>query len=339
MKSILSLLVIFGCTSNTFAQIKPELADTVHRFTTAWQKRDHQTVKDLLLPDAEFFGANGGDFGTIKSALRGIQRRMKSVTSNETLIDRDYRQVGNAAIVTDVVRVDHKRGKRRYATGLRRSMLWVLQANMDWKLAHMHLSAYSNFASAITEFETEDKEQPTKPGGVVFVGSSSIRMWKTLKQDFPNTNTVHRGFGGSQMVDCIMYVDQLVTRHKPRKVVVYEGDNDVGGGKSAERVLKDFKTLVGLIHDRVPDAEIGFIAIKPSRARWKLWPEMAKANKLVKKLCETSDKLQYLDIATPMLDENGGQPAADWFIADGLHMRPKGYALWTQVIRPWVDQE
>lgn len=339
MKSIFPLLAIFGCTASGFAQVKPELTDTVRRFTTAWQQRDHRTVENQLLPDAKFFGANGGDVGTVKSALGGIRRRMKNVTSTETLIDRAYRQIGDACLVTDVVRVDHKRGKRSYATGLRRSMLWVLQPDTDWKLAHMHLSAYSNFASAIADFEAQDKKDVTKPGGVVFVGSSSIRMWKTLKQDFPETNTVHRGFGGSQMVDCIMNVDKLVTRHKPRKVVVYEGDNDVGGGKSAERVLKDFQTLVRLIHRRVPDAEIGFIAIKPSRARWRLWPEMAKANKLIEQLCQTSDKLQYLDIATPMLDENGGQPAADWFVADGLHMTPKGYALWTRIIKPWVEAE
>jgi len=339
MKPLCSLLIILATAPVGFTQSEPALPGTVQRFAKAWQRRDHKAVENLLAPDATFFDINGGDPGTIKSALGSIRRRMRGVTTKETLIDRSYSRTGNTCVVSDIARVDHKRGERRYGGGVRRSMVWVRQAEKTWKLAHLHQSAYSNFADSIASFEAADRKQPPKPGGVVFVGSSSIRMWRTLKTDFPNTYVVHRGFGGSQMVDCIMYVDKLVTRHKPRKVVIYEGDNDIGAGKSAERVLKDFRTFVQLVHDRSPMTKIGFVAIKPSRARWKLWPEMAKANKLIAEACGLDDRVQFLDIATPMLDPRGEQPAADWFIADGLHMTPKGYATWTKVVRPWIAEE
>ena len=232
--------------------------------------------------------------------------------------------------------MDHKRNTEQFSSGQRQTQIW-LKRRGDWKLSHLHLSNYANFETAILAFEKSDKAEMPKPGGVVFVGSSSIRMWKTLEDDFPKTNTVHRGFGGSQLVDSIMYVNRIITPYAPSKVVVYAGDNDVAAGKKADRVLADFKTLVASIHARVPAAKIGFIAIKPSRSRWNLWPEMDKANRLVATFAESHPKVTYLDIAAPMLAEKDKKPAKDLFIADGLHMTPKGYEKWTKVIRPWVE--
>ena len=214
--------------------------------------------------------------------------------------------------------------------------MW-LQSNDGWKLAQMHISPYRSFESSIQEFEAQDRMQPPRPRGVVFVGSSSIRMWKSLPADFPGVNCIPRGFGGSQLVDSVIYAHRVITPYKPRKVVVYAGDNDISAGKDAQRVLQDFRLLVESVHERVPDAEIGFVAIKPSISRWRLWPEMNRANQLVAEFAASRPCVTYLDVATPMLGPDGGQPAAELFLADGLHMTPQGYAIWTKVIRPWVE--
>lgn len=323
---------------NSLAQDGDDLGSRRKAFTAAWLARDSDAVTSFLTSDASVLPETGGDLSNAGGALSRINRYFKDTTSSETMVDHKVVRHGDTAIVTVVARVDHKGKQKTTSAPQRQTQVWV-RAGGVWKLAHMHVSAYTNFATSIAAFQRADKAAMPKPGGVVFVGSSSILLWKTLQEDFPDANAVHRGFGGSQLVDSIMYAHRIITPYKPSKVVVYAGDNDVNAGKDARRVLQDFKTLVESIHSRVPNAKIGFIAIKPSRSRWKIWPEMDKANKLVAEFAATDPRLTYFDIATPMLGENGTKPAADWFVSDGLHMKPKGYALWTSIIKPWVDAD
>lgn len=187
----------------------------------------------------------------------------------------------------------------------------------------------------IQKFERSDRAHPPAKGGVVFVGSSSIRMWKTLADDFPHTPTVRRGFGGSQMADALYYADRIVLPYEPSRVVVYEGDNDLAAGKSPKRVLADYRALVKKIHAKLPKAKIGFIAIKPSLARWKMVDKIEKANALIKNYSAADDRLVYLDIFAPMLNAEG-TPRKELFLDDGLHMNANGYAVWTKVLTPFV---
>lgn len=315
-----------------------DIATVSQAFNAAWLARDANAARKYLAADARFFSANGGDLSDIYGTMWHMNRSLKNAKSVETIIDREVKTFGTTTIVTQTARVDHRVGERDTSSAQRQTQIWTRKDDA-WKLAHLHVSPYSRFEKDIAAFEKADRASAPKPGGVVFVGSSSIRMWKSLKDDFPGTATVHRGFGGSQMVDTIMYAHRIITPYRPRKVVVYEGDNDMNAGKGPAHVLRNFKTLVQTIHSRVPDAEIGFIAIKPSRARWKLWPEMDKANKMIADFAAKHPKVTYFDIATPMLGENDTIPSPDWFIKDGLHMKPKGYELWTRIVKPWVDAD
>ena len=121
----------------------------------------------------------------------------------------------------------------------------------------------ARWEKAIAAFEAADAKEAPEPGGILFVGSSSIRMWK-LEDSFPNLNVINRGFGGSQIADSLHFADRIIFPYKPRKVVVYAGDNDIAKGKSPERVAADFKQLTEAIHENLPKADIMFIAIKPS---------------------------------------------------------------------------
>ncbi len=143
----------------------------------------------------------------------------------------------------------------------------------------------SRWEKYIARFEAADKKQMPEPGGVLFIGSSSIRMWKTLKQDFAGFSVINRGFGGSQIADSTHFAGRILHPYKPRQIVLYAGDNDVAAGKSPETVLADFQKFVKTVHAKLPEARISFIAIKPSLSRWKLSEKMAKANALVRGDC------------------------------------------------------
>lgn len=192
-----------------------------------------------------------------------------------------------------------------------------------------------NFEKAISAFEAADAKSPPAPGGVVFVGSSSIRMWKTLAEDFPGTNAINRGFGGSKIRHSVLHAHRIVTPYKPRAVVLYAGDNDIAGGLTPQQVLADYKEFVAKVREKLPDTPIYFISIKPSIARWKLVDKIREANRLVKEFSESEKHLGFVDIFDAMLGEDG-KPRPELLLKDGLHMTPAGYEIWRDAVKPVI---
>ncbi len=191
------------------------------------------------------------------------------------------------------------------------------------------------WAKEMAAFEQADAGKPPAPGGIVFVGSSSIRLWD-LARAFPGLPVINRGFGGSHIVDSVNRADLLVIRHKPRTVVFYAGDNDLAAGKTPRNVVEDFQAFVAKVHAQLPDTRIAFIGIKPSTQRWALIAKVREANALVRDFCTGNDRLGFVDVDGPMLgwDE---KPRPELLAADGLHLTPKGYELWTTLVRPFVE--
>jgi lysophospholipase L1-like esterase len=181
--------------------------------------------------------------------------------------------------------------------------------------------------ATIKAFETADKTNPPPKNAIVFVGSSSIRMWKTLAEDFPDKKVINRGFGGSQIADSVRYADRIILPYKPKAVVFYAGDNDLFAKKTPKQVCEDFKRLVAKLHKKQPDLPIYFLSVKPSPSRWNLKDQIVELNRLVRAYCESQQHLEFVDIYSPMLDANG-LPREELFLKDKLHMNEKGYAIW-----------
>ncbi len=195
------------------------------------------------------------------------------------------------------------------------------------------------FADEIAAFAEQDLAMPPPDAPIVFVGSSSIRLWTTLAEDMAPLPVLNRGFGGSQLSHVIHYVDETIVKYLPRAVVVYGGDNDLdaGTGKTADDVARDFGTLVATVHAYAPGARIYFLSIKPSKARWARWPEMERANEQIERLCKGDPRLGFVDVATPLLED--GKPREDVFRWDGLHLNETGYREWTRVVRPLLCRD
>ena len=189
----------------------------------------------------------------------------------------------------------------------------------------------------IRAFEAADETNPPPQGAVLFIGSSSVRLWTNLAQAFPGHKILNRGFGGSQLLDSVAFVDRIVTPYKPKLVLLYAGDNDIASGKSPERVLSDFKTFVARIHAALPNASIAYIAIKPCPAREKFLDQVKTANRLIQDYAASDTRLLFIDVFTPMLTKEG-RPRADLCISDGLHPNAQGYELWASIIRPILDR-
>ncbi|MBL9217243.1 MAG: hypothetical protein JNG82_02055 [Opitutaceae bacterium] len=192
------------------------------------------------------------------------------------------------------------------------------------------------WAADIAKFTAADAVQAPAANGVVFVGSSSIRLWATLAEDFPGVPTINRGFGGSEMADSLFYADRIVLPYKPRIVVVYAGENDLASGKSPEVVLADFQAFRAKVHATLPATKIIYLACKESPSRAKVRPQVRQANKLIAADCATDPRCTFVDVATPMLTDTGDfRP--ELFREDRLHMLPAGYAIWTRLLAPLLQ--
>ncbi len=170
---------------------------------------------------------------------------------------------------------------------------------------------------------------------VVFTGSSSVRLWKDLAERFPKYQIVNSGFGGSQAVDLLRYVDPLILDFKPKKVFIYEGDNDIFSKKKGKDILETFNNIIKKIKTQNPNTQIVIISPKPSLSRWKFRGKYRRLNKKLQKLSETDVTIAYADVWHIMLD--GRRPIKDIFIEDGLHMNAKGYELWFSVIKNYLN--
>ena len=183
-------------------------------------------------------------------------------------------------------------------------------------------------------FAAEDAQSPPPRGGVVFTGSSSIRLWDTLAQDFPGVPVINRGFGGSELRDSTWYADRTLVPYAPRQILIYAGDNDLNSGRSPQQLHADFIAFVQRVRRDLPKAKIAYISTKPSPSRAQLLPAQREANALVQAEA-TRLGVDYIDIFTPMLDA-GGQPNEALFVEDRLHMNAAGYDIWQRVIAPHV---
>ena len=184
-------------------------------------------------------------------------------------------------------------------------------------------------------FAEIDKTQTPPGGAILFVGSSSIRLWESLRSDFPKLKIINRGFGGSQFEDVNYFFDKIVTPYKPRKIVLYVGENDIDAKQTAENILEDFKTFVALRDKNLPNTPLVFISLKPSLLRWQMWSEMNKANEPIKAEIKKHKRIEFADLASKMLGADG-KPLPNIFVSDNLHMNANGYKIWKENLLPFL---
>jgi len=190
----------------------------------------------------------------------------------------------------------------------------------------------SRWEKDISAFEAQDLTNRPPAGCIVFTGSSSIRIWKSLAADFPGMQAANRGFGGSELADLVHYAPRIIAPYQPRQVVIYSGGNDINAGKSPETVFADFVAVVDAIKEAAPSAKITYISSGPSPARWKQVANVRTLNGLISAYCERHG-LDFINVAPLMLGADG-LPNPSIYAADRLHLNTNGYAIWRSAVAP-----
>ncbi|MFN3794503.1 MAG: GDSL-type esterase/lipase family protein [Chitinophagaceae bacterium] len=195
------------------------------------------------------------------------------------------------------------------------------------------------FANEIAAFRKQDSIAMPPKKAILLVGSSSFRLWDNWQDYFPGRKMINRGFGGSSLPDVIRYADDVIFKYRPKQIIIYCGENDFAASDtiSVPTVVERFKTLFGMIRAKYKRVPVAFVSMKPSPSRQKFLTKYVAANAAIKDFLAAQKRTAYIDVYTPMLQPDGNV-MTDIFKADNLHMNAKGYAIWKQVMEPYLLQ-
>ena len=192
---------------------------------------------------------------------------------------------------------------------------------------------FARWEKDIAAYEAMDRTAPPPKGGVLFIGSSTIRLWKTLDKDFPDQQVINRGFGGSEIVDSTHFAERIIFPYRPRMIVLRAGGNDIHAGKSPQRVFEDYKAFAAKVHARLPKAVIVYISTNPTPARWSERDATKTLNASIEKYTRRRPYLKYVETWDMVLAPDG-QPLSNLFAPDRLHFSVEGYRLLAERVRP-----
>jgi len=198
-------------------------------------------------------------------------------------------------------------------------------------------SQSDRFKDEIAAFQKEDSLHKPKDGIILFIGSSSFRLWKNVKEDLHNTTILNRAFGGATLGDLIYYKRKVIMKYNPKKIVMYCGENDIANSPTMtpDLVRGRFVNLFEQMRFWFPEAQIIFVSIKPAISRWDMRDRMIESNRLIKEYISKQKLATYVDIWDKMLEN--GEPRKDIFLEDNLHMNAKGYAIWSKELAPLIN--
>ena len=204
-------------------------------------------------------------------------------------------------------------------------------------IVHYANAQQAAFYNDIQNFKKQDSIKAPPQHAILFVGSSSFTKWRDVKDYFPGTTIINRGFGGSSLPDLIRYAKDIIYPYHPDQVVIYCGDNDFAASDTvtSDLVVSRVKTLFYLIRKKLPNTKIAFISIKPSPSRARLMPKEVVANAAIKDFLSTQKNTGFIDVYHLMLDASG-KPISAIFLSDSLHMNANGYAIWKKAIDPYL---
>jgi hypothetical protein len=191
----------------------------------------------------------------------------------------------------------------------------------------------------IQKFEQLDKSETYQEDAILFAGSSSILLWSTLEKDMAPYSVIQRGYGGARLSDFVVYASRIFDPHPCKAIVIFIG-NDIAGrdqDKSPQEVARLFRNVLNTIRKKHPETPVFWIAVTPTSLRWKVWPEIKEASRLIKKICDNRPNTYFINTEYAFLNDKG-LPNDELFRSDKLHLNEKGYAIWTEIIKKELNK-
>jgi lysophospholipase L1-like esterase len=196
---------------------------------------------------------------------------------------------------------------------------------------------YAKWEKEVAAYEASARQNPPPEGGILFIGSSTIRLWKTLAENYSDLKVINRGFGGTEIVDSTHFADRLIFPHEPKQIFLRAGGNDIHAGRTPRQVAADFAEFVRVIHARLPRTEILYISVSPAPSRWGESDKYRELNRLIREMALDMPRVGFVDTFDMVLGSDGGA-RPELFVKDRLHFAPEGYQLLRERVRPFLAQ-
>jgi lysophospholipase L1-like esterase len=196
---------------------------------------------------------------------------------------------------------------------------------------------YAKWEKEVAAYEASDREKPPPKDGILFIGSSTIRLWKSLAEDYPDLKVINRGFGGTEIVDSTHFADRLIFPHEAKQIFLRAGGNDIHAGRTPRQVAADFAEFVRVVHARLPRTEILYIGVSPAPSRWGESDKYRELNRLIREMALEMPRVGLVETFDMVLRPDGGA-RPELFVKDRLHFSPEGYELLRERVRPFLAQ-
>ena len=136
--------------------------------------------------------------------------------------------------------------------------------------------------------------------------------------------------------DAGIYIEETVLKYEPSKVIFFCGGNDLWAGKSVQQVKEDFDNFRKCLFERVPDAELIVLGIRPSPRRIAIIDKELKMNAVLGKVAKDDKRITYLNGSCDRFLGENGQPIIGLYADDRLHMNDAGYRIWAEILGPFL---
>lgn len=199
--------------------------------------------------------------------------------------------------------------------------------------------ANKKWAKEIAKLEARDTSESYPDDAILFLGSSSIRLWERLDHDIAPYRGINRGYGGATYHDLAVFAPRLIAPHTYAAAVVFVG-NDILG-KPTDTPLDELDRLVrhiiGVSKKHQPEAPVLLVEITPTESRFAAYPQIRKANAVLREIALTAPGVILVETNEYYLTLDR-KPITDYFLEDRLHQNPTGYELWGTLIKRELDE-
>lgn len=213
----------------------------------------------------------------------------------------------------------------------------ILIALLVWAAKPGHAQSGFPFDNEIRAFKTADSLHFPKPGGNLFIGSSSIRLWGDLEQRFSDKRVLKRGVGGSTLEQWVKYyTNYILFPYQPEHVFIYAGENDLNANRTPQQVYQDFVALYNMIQQKLPGSTTYWLSIKKSPSRAAHYADVDATNSLIKDFISHHSNVKYIDVNTVLYNKATSLPDSSLFKPDYLHLKKEGYDRWQKAIKKYL---